>query len=716
MAILSKIRDRGMFLILIVGLALFAFVLDPTSVQNFFDSNKVHAIGEVNGEEISREEFAAQVEAYRSQAGSRVTQMQAVNTIWNGMVSEKIFDAQIEAAGIVVGEEDIWNATISVPEIQNSPLFRNEANLFDEERVKEYIANLRDEGGQAWTNWLATENSIKANLQRQMYTTLVRAGLGASLPEGERDYFYNNTKMDMSFVYVPFTTVDDENSKVSKEEIQNYLNDNKKRFKPEATRTFQFVYFPIESSDIDENDVKAEVGAFINDREEYSNAAKTTVTVAGLKSATDYEAFLNESRSDLGIDNGYKYKNQVPAEIADEVFDANIGDVVGPYKHNNAFKISKVVEKIQIADSVKSSHILVPYSGATRSVSLKTKEEAKKSADSIYALVRNNKEKFSEIADLINTDGTKGKGGDIGWVRKDQAFSPAFDKDFADFIYKNRTGSIQVVETAFGYHVIRIDEKKEANEAVRLATFARSIEASEATENQIFENAETLAAKLTDGGDINELVVEAGSTVNTAQSVKALDEMVPVLGNQRAMVQWAFERNRELNDVRRFDVDVYGKRGYVVAILTGKTEEDGIVVSSDLLTQIRPELINKKRAGIIADRTSGSTLEEIASSQGTAIRTAQGVNLASPLVTGVGNEANVVAAASTMPLDIVSDMIIGDKGVFYIKVTKRELPTELDNYENYRNLKTSSLQARSGQVFGVLEETAELEDYRALYY
>src|SRR5210317_1562738 len=186
MAILSKIRDRGMFLILIVGLALFAFVLDPSSVQNFFDSSKVHAIGEVNGEEISREEFAAEVEAYRSQAGSRVTQMQAVNTIWNGMLSQKILDAQIEAAGIVVGEEDIWNATIALPEIQNSPLFRNEANLFDEEKVKENIANLRDAGGEAWANWLTTENNIKANLERQMYGNVIRAGLGASLTEGER--------------------------------------------------------------------------------------------------------------------------------------------------------------------------------------------------------------------------------------------------------------------------------------------------------------------------------------------------------------------------------------------------------------------------------------------------------------------------------------------------------------------------------------------------
>ncbi|MEX1384025.1 SurA N-terminal domain-containing protein, partial [Lutibacter sp.] len=161
MAILSKIRDRSMFLILIVGLALFAFVLDPSSIQQFFSSSKVNSIGEVNGEDIDREEFARQVEAYRTQSGGRASQMQAVNAVWSGMISEKIFEDQLEKAGIVIGEKDIWDAMTSLQEIQNSPLFKNEANLFDEEKLKEYIANMKDDAesgnSQAWMNWLATE-------------------------------------------------------------------------------------------------------------------------------------------------------------------------------------------------------------------------------------------------------------------------------------------------------------------------------------------------------------------------------------------------------------------------------------------------------------------------------------------------------------------------------------------------------------------------------
>ena len=720
MAILSKIRDRSMFLILIVGLALFAFVLDPSSIQQFFSSSKVNSIGEVNGEDIDREEFARQVEAYRTQSGGRASQMQAVNAVWSGMISEKIFEDQLEKAGIVVGEKDIWDAMTSLPEIQNSPLFKNEANLFDEEKLKEYIANMKDdaESGntQAWMNWLATEKNIKQNLQRQAYTSLVKAGLGASLKEGERDYLFNNTKMDAEFVFVPYSTIVDSLAYVSKQEIQKYLEDNSKRFKKEASRTLKYVKFDIVPSEADDAEAKKLVESYIEDREEYSNAAKATVKIAGLKNAKNYEVFLNDNRSDLALDNGYKYKNQVFAEISDEVFNAPIGAVVGPYKQNGYYKISKVVETIQIPDSVKSSHIIIPYAGSTRSTSLKTKEQAKKTADSVFALVRNNKSKFTEIADEINSDGTKGKGGDIGWVRKDQAFSASFDADFADFIYKNKVGSIDVVETAFGFHIIRVDDQTKANPAVKLVTFARLVEASEETENRIFEEAETLNANLSEGKDIDEIGEEKDYNVQMALNLKVLDEAIPGLGLQRQMVTWAFENEREIGDSKRFDIDVAGKRGYAVAVLSGKIKEDGIAISSDLLASIRPELVDKKKAALIKNKMTGSTLAEIAQSSGIAVRKVSNLNLASPLISGVGNEPAVVGAMSTIKLNEVSDLVEGEKGVFAFKVIKRDAPVALENYDSFRKKIVNQLQARGGQIFNVLEETADIKDNRGKFF
>ncbi len=709
-----------MFLILIVGLALFAFVLDPSSIQNFFSSSKVNLIGQINGEDIDRDEFAQQVEAYKTQSGGKATQMQAVNAVWNSMVSEKIFKSQLEKAGIVVGEKDIWDAMVALPEIQNSQLFKNEINLFDEEKLKEYIANMKDEAEtgntQAWSNWLATEKSIKDNLERQAYSLLVSVGLGASLKEGERDYMFNNTKMDAKFVFVPYTSIPDSLGLVSKDEIQEYLKENSKRFKPEATRSLKYVKFDILPSDADNVELKNIVESFINDKEEYSNAAKATVKIAGLKNTSDYEAFLNDTKSDLSIDNSYKFKNQLPATISAAIFEASVGDVVGAYKDNGHYKISKIVETLQLPDSVKSSHIIVPYAGTTRSTSTKTKEEARSTIDSIYALVKNNKTKFTEIADEVNSDGTKGKGGDIGWVRKDQAFSTGFDKDFADFIYKNKEGSIDVVETAFGFHIIRIDEQTKFEKVVKLATFGRLIEASEETENTIFEQAETLASNLADGKKIEDLAKEFSYDMKSAVDLKELSESIPGLNNQRQIVTWAFNDEREFNDSKRFDVEVAGKRGYVVVLLNGKTEEDGLVISSEILLNIRPELTDKKKAKLIKKQMKGVTLDEIAQNTNTTVLNATLVSLASPLLSGVGNEPAIVGAMSTLKVNEVSDKIEGKKGVFVVMVTKREASVELENYEIFRNKIVEKLKGRSYQLYQVLQEAADVKDYRSKFY
>lgn len=720
MAILSKIRDRSMFLILIVGLALFAFVLDPSSIQQFFSSSKTNSIGEVNGENIDREEFAKQVENYKSQSGGRVTQMQAVNAVWNNLVGEKIFESQLKEAGIVVGEKDIWDAMVALPEIQNSPIFKNEAGLFNEEILKEYVANMKAdaEAGntQAWVNWLETEKSIKQNLERQAYSTLVSAGLGASLKEGERDYLYQNTKMDAQFVYVPYASIDDELVKVSTEEIQKYLEKNPKRFKSEATRSLEYVKFDIVSSEADDENARMEVGNFINDREEFSNAANAKVQIAGLKNAENYEAFLSDNKSDLPLDNGYYYKRQLPNAISDTVFNGSVGEVVGPYKDNGYYKISKIVEFAQLPDSVKSSHILISYAGAVRSASLKTKEEAKKTADSIFALVKNDKAKYTEIADEVNTDGTKGKGGDIGWITKDQAFSPSFDKDFANYIYKNGSGSIAVIETAFGFHIIKVDEQTKSEKAVKLVTFARLIDASEVTENSIFEKAETLLSNLANGDKLEDIAKKENYAVQSAQNLKVLEENIPGLNGQRQIVIWAFAKERELGDSKRFDIDVDGKRGYVVVVLKAMAEKDDLVANSEILAKIRPELIKEKKATMIKANIKGTTLEEIAKNNNITVNATSNVTLTSPLLSGVGIEPAVVGVMSAIKLNEISKPIDGDKGVFVAKVIKREAPLKLENYETYRNRLISNLKGRSFMLFQVLEETAEIKDYRGEFY
>ena len=223
MAVLSKIRERSMFLIIIIGLALFAFVLDPSTLGDFFNSSKVNEIGEVDGETISRQEFANELEAYKQQSGGRVSEMQAAKTVWDNIVRKKIYSNQLSEAGITIGEADVWNEIVSAQFVQSNPQYQNEAGLFDESKFKQFLANEKENKTQLWSQWSNYMTQIRDNSERNTYNNLVTAGLGASLKEGELEYMIDNVKLNAQFVYVPYSSIADSLVKIKKSEVQAYI-------------------------------------------------------------------------------------------------------------------------------------------------------------------------------------------------------------------------------------------------------------------------------------------------------------------------------------------------------------------------------------------------------------------------------------------------------------------------------------------------------------
>lgn len=712
MAILSKIRERSVFLILIIGLALLAFVLDPSSIQSFFQANKINAVGEVNGETISRTDFANLVEAYKANSGS-TSNTQAMNYAWDKLVGDEIYNDQLEKAGVIVGEEDVWNSIISLPFFSQNPQFQNEGGLFDAERAKEYIANLKDDAIDAapgtaeynvWQNWLGTEANIRQNLKRTAYNNLVGAGLSASLKEGEDDYAYKNNKVTAKFVYVPYSSIADSLIVVTDAEKNAYIKEHANQYQVEESRDINYVSFNIVASEEDKEAIKEEVAKLIEDDEKFG--------IKGLKNSTNSAEFLEESKSDLPNDESFKFQNATPVVIAEDVFNGNVGDVFGPYENNGFFKISKIEAFKQMPDSVKSRHIIIPFAGTNRSTSNVTKEAAKKTADSVYNLVRRSSAKFVEIADEINTDGTKGKGGDIGWVTKAAAFSPNFDADFADYLFNNRKGTVQVVETKFGFHVIKIDDQTTYQKAVQLTTLSREITPSQETESKFYQDAETFASDIANGEDVYSLVKDNSYILAPAIGMKVLDEYVPgLIGNQRTIINWTFNSETSVGDVKRFDVD----RGYVVAVLTAKTPK-GLTPAANVITEIRPIIINKKKAALIADKMKGATLEEIATSASTNVRTAASVTLASPTISGVGAEPSIVGAMMGAKEGELHNNLAGAKGVFAIQVSSVEVAPELPNYDVARTRIENALKLRTNQIFNSLKSAYEIEDYRGNMY
>ncbi len=693
MAVLSKIRERSMFLIIIIGLALFAFVLDPSTLGDFFNSNKINEIGEVNGESISRQEFAAELEAYKQQVGGRVSEMQASKTVWDNIVRKKIYQNQLSEAGITVGEADVWNELINAPSVNNNPQFQNEAGLFDETKFKQFLADTKSNNDQMWSAWSNYMNQIRDNAERNTYNNLVTAGLGASLKEGEFQYFVDNTKLNTQFVFVPYTSVPDSIVKVKKSEVENYIKNHSNDFKVEESRDISYVKFDITATEADENALKGEVAELIED----------------FKTTTNNKEFLNENDSDINLDENFKYQNNINQTIATEIFKGAKGDVFGPYKDQGFFKISKITEVTQMPDSAKASHILIPFIGASRVAPdvTRTDEEAKKLADSILNVVKRNKNKFADLAKEFSSDkGSSEKGGSYDWFNYTR-MTPAF----RDFVFEGKKGDIGVVKTPFGYHVIKVDDQKNKQTVLKLATYGRKIVPSEATENAVFQKAEQFALSISKEKKFFDIAKENKYVTRPAVGLKALDENVPGLGNQRQIISWTFEKDVETGDFKRFDLE----GSHVVAFITAKTEK-GLMSAEKAINRVRPILVNQKKAKIIAKNFDGSTLQDIAKTNKTNVRNANGVTLKSPTLAGAGSEPKVVGAMYNAELNKVYKNIEGNRGVYAFIVTKKELPTALPNYETARKNISQARKRKTYVMYEAIKKATEIEDNRASFY
>jgi len=164
-----------------------------------------------------------------------------------------MYQNQLAEAGITVGEEDVWNEIVNASFVQSNPQFLNEVGLFDENKFKQFLKDTEENNKGLWSQWSNYMNNVRDNAERNTYNNLVNAGLGATLKEGETEYFIENTKLDAEFVYVPYTSIADSLVSVSKSEIQDYVKANANDFKVEESRDISYVKFDITPTTEDED-------------------------------------------------------------------------------------------------------------------------------------------------------------------------------------------------------------------------------------------------------------------------------------------------------------------------------------------------------------------------------------------------------------------------------------------------------------------------------
>ena len=694
MAILNSIRKRGIFLIVIIAMALFAFVLSGVFGNGSNTPKGESNIATVNGVDITREEFMQKVEVVQRSIGPSNGTNQAMNIVWERELRRVLLEEQYLALGLSAERAQISDA-LSVS-LANNPTFQNEVGLFDEGRMQEYIAAAKassDAGDrQAYQAWLDFEKSTANTILEKNYFNLVRGGLITTLAEGEQEYHFQNDKINIEFVQIPYTKIADEDVQVTEGEIESYIRAHSKDFEVDPQVDIQYVSYNENPSAEDVEAAKEDISKLLND----------------FATTSDNVEFVN-ANSEISYTDRWYLKSDIPEIIANDVMELELNEIHGPYKDGDTYNLVKVFETRLMADSAKAKHILIRFQGLNTAPQdvVRTKDNAQKLADSILSVVKRDKSKFDSLAAEYSEDlSNKDDGGDLGY------FAPGrMVPEFNDFVFDNNAGDIGVVETDFGFHIVKIDELKNIQRAVKLANILKKIEASEKTINDVFSNASKFELATKDK-DFSELANENGIVLKPVNKIGELDATIPGVGNNRSIVSWAFNEDTKIGDVRRFNIT----NGYVIAQLTRRNPK-GLLSIAEASATVTPILRNEKKAKKIRESVSGSDIQEVAKSQSVSVKTANAISMSAPTLADGGTEPKVVGVAFGTKAGETTKLIDGINGVYMVRVLAVNNAPDLQDYSSFANqLNAKIAPSINSNVFNALKNAAEIEDNRADFY
>ena len=341
MAILGQIRKRSIFLIIVIGMALFAFVISGVFTSNGgFGSNK--PVGEINGEEIDFEIFNMMVEQAQTVYG--LNTINAVNFAWNQGIKNQALLQELDKLGIDAGRNQLEQIISSDESIVLNPLFQNEIGLFDFSKFSNYIAQLKTSNPTIYNSWKLQEENIISLAKQKIYFDLIKSSVIYTNVESNIQYHLENDKVNIEYLRIPYELVPDSLIKIKDSEINSYLRNRKDIYEIGASKKVEFVYVPDIASDIDINNIRTNLEQLKDGFNQLNQITNSTEYVEGFSSVKDYSEFI-DIYSEVEWDSIYKTKQELSSGFSDILYGLNVGQVFGPYQDGNFYKITRMIDK-----------------------------------------------------------------------------------------------------------------------------------------------------------------------------------------------------------------------------------------------------------------------------------------------------------------------------------------------------------------------------------
>jgi len=704
MALISKIRNNSWILIVMVGLGLGGFIImDMTSGQQSVFGGANTTLGVVEGEKIDYNDFM-RTDQLREQMVFRGSDpFFRRELLWNFMVEKVLVDQEAASLGLGVSKPELMDLQFGP---NYSPIIQQyyrdtrtgQINREQLNNIRQAIESNQFNDPQFRAFWKQQEYEVIKDRLQSKIGFMVSKGIYTPTWMAEQGNIAQSQRMDFTFVSLPFDELDNSEVTLTDEDLAGFIRENEARFrKEEETRRIAYATFEVEPTSADSSLWKSKIKEMIPELE-----------------ATENDSLFVTARFGR-MDGTYKKQDEIEENIPEDVFAAPIGTVIGPYLQENQYQAVKVVDRKILPDSVRSRHILL------RAQSQEEAYAAFSTLDSLKQLLESGQSNWDSLALKFGTDGTRTQGGDLGYSVPGRMVKPFNDLIF----YRAEEGELYTIATEFGLHLVEVTDKKFITNAVgvKLAFLEQKIIPTEETQKERYEKAYEFLGGNQTLDDLKKTAEEGDILIETSQMLAANDFSIGNLGagqSARDMIKWAFEKG-SVGEVSpeiysfRDPVENYTNR-YVVMGLES-VQEAGLPDVNDLRQTIEPEVINKKKAAILTSRLEGKSPEAVASEYNVEVDSVSGITFNTPSIPGIGYEPKVAAAAFALNAGEVSKPIVGESGVFLVKMINKPEVGVMGNIPQLRrSLSSTPRQQAMSQLFTDLKDNAKIEDNRSDYY
>lgn len=711
MATLEKIRSKAGLLVLVVGLALFAFIIGDflNSGSTYFRQTQ-ERVAKVDGEVIKIQDYQGRIdemtEMYKMQSGQNNLPEEYMNqirqSVFDAMVQEVVLDEATAKLGMGVSPEELFDMVqgenIS-PMIQQMQMFVNPQTgafdktallnflkTIDDDNIASYPADQQAQLIQARNFWLFWEKNIKRQRLEQKYTTLLSKAVSANVLDAKEAFDAAAENSDIVYAMQSYASIPDSTVEVSKSEIEKLYNQRKELYKQKEGKVIKYIAVDIRPSQEDYDKASADIESL---KEEFATSEKVADIVNENSEVPYMDAFFTENAFD--------------PEMKQFATTSEVGAVYGPVFDNDKYRMFKLVDKKMAPDSVKVSHIMLANGDEARTTAL---------ADSLMNVLKNGGN-FAELAKEFSADQAAENGGELGWFTEITALR-GVNEDFKNAVFSTPVNEVVKVKSLYGTHLVKVTEKTANVNKYKVADIDMTVSPSSKTYSNIYNELNQFISKNSDLAKLDDAAKEAGYNLISGVTVTADNQTLGSIKNSRPVIRWAFQNDKgTISEI--FECD----DKFVIAGIEG-TLKEGYRSLASLTPTLRAEIAAQKKGEKISADLKAKNLtsvESYADAMGSRVDSVKFINFGTRRIAGIGVEPKLNAMVSVAEVGQVSEPVAGNNGVYVFKVYDRNKDAkEYNEADEIKALDASNAYRFGFQAIQSLVNKADVEDNRIRFF